>query len=137
MRKYFIGSILVMGALLLISPAPAQAAGLNEAQIQAVLGLLTAFNVDSPTLKTVEAALRKNTSTGITTPEVKPTTNATTTKPVTFTARMSSACKAIYYSALDIPHKDACLDWWLTQDPILPDGGTNMPSVWYKYYNSK
>jgi hypothetical protein len=56
MRKYFFGSL-----LLLTFAFSAHAAGLSETQIQAIMSLLSSFNVDAPIVKNVEMALRGGT----------------------------------------------------------------------------
>lgn len=65
-----------------------------------------------------------------------PTTSPITTvstSTVEFGASYEIACRSTY--GLNKAQEDVCLAWWLAKDPILPDGGTNMPQVWYDYYH--
>ncbi|HEY4501505.1 MAG TPA: peptidoglycan-binding domain-containing protein [Candidatus Paceibacterota bacterium] len=63
--KRFIYSLSIAGlfaALLVVMPAPAQAAGLTEAQIQAVIDLVSSFGADASIVKNVESSLKGNNS---------------------------------------------------------------------------
>lgn len=55
MKKYIVGAVLSLG--LLASPTFTQAAGLTNAQVQAILSLLSSFGVDSATIANVTVAL--------------------------------------------------------------------------------
>lgn len=61
--KHFLtslGAVSLMVAGLILVPAPAQAAGLTEAQIQAVVDLVSSFGADASIVKNVEASLKGN-----------------------------------------------------------------------------
>lgn len=59
MNKYIGIGVIALGLLFSISfAAPAQAAGLTEAQITAVINLVASFGADAATVKNVEASLR-------------------------------------------------------------------------------
>src|SRR3990167_4643547 len=55
---------LCMAAALFVMPHPAQAAQLNEAQIQAIVGLLQSFDVDPATVNHVNSILRGTNTSG-------------------------------------------------------------------------
>lgn len=59
MNKHIGIGVIALGLLLSVSfAAPAQAAGLTEVQITAVINLVASFGADATTVKNVEASLR-------------------------------------------------------------------------------
>jgi len=65
--RFILSSFLAVSMLVGLStfvPVPVQAAGLTEAQIQAIVSLVTSFGADATTVKNVEASLRGQPTTG-------------------------------------------------------------------------
>lgn len=77
MKKYVIG-FLVLGLMVLGFSAPKAEAGLTNAQTQAVINLLNAFNANATTIAAVQAAL---TSSGNATPSTSAGTTPGTVNP--------------------------------------------------------
>jgi|SRR3989344_3772146 len=64
MKKFIGTGVVALGLLFSVSFAvPAQAAGLTETQIQAVVNLVASFGADAATVKNVEASLRGQSTT--------------------------------------------------------------------------
>ena len=61
MKKFLLGAILFLG--ILVSPALTNAASLSNAQVQAILSLLSVFGADSATIANVQSALTGGTPT--------------------------------------------------------------------------
>ena len=61
MKKFIVASAVL--ALMLVA-APVQAAGLTEVQIQAIVSLVSSFGADATTVKSVEASLRGQATSG-------------------------------------------------------------------------
>lgn len=48
----------------------------------------------------------------------------------------STAYKQFPFAKMNVEQKNACMKYWMAKEPFNPDGGTNMPQVWYDYYHS-
>lgn len=113
---------------------------LNLIQIAAILQLLIAFGAPADRVQTVSDILYKaNSQTQIVPQGIggigsNITSKFVATSTSVFRVSLKLSCSVKSIADFTDEQKDTCLDWWLGVDPILADGGTNMPAVWYDYY---
>ncbi len=111
---------------------------LTIAQIAAIVGLLIAFNAPAEDIANVQSILETSSKVEIQAiGGVAPAIRTEGPTPIFFTTSLKVACGLRSFSSLDVTRKDVCLEWWLKEAPIQPDGGTNMPKAVYEYYQSK